>query len=490
MSVSVEALLQAAAANTAAGEFQAAGDQLRSVLLQHPDHAEAATRLADIEIDHGLYGNAVARLLSTLRAHPRHVPAVTALARACLLAGRPEEALIHARRAVALDRADPAPRMQLARVLLRLGQLAEARAIGAALLAAAGDSTERAGLAHGLLSEVLEADADPAALEHFRLGATLLPGDPYHHMAYGLALLRAGDYPAGWEEYEHRRLTVALRKQALALPWELNWNGQDLRGRTIVLYDEQGIGDAIQFFRYLPMVAARGPARLIHVAFEALAPVFRTAAPYVEVLDKLPFGTQLQYHCPTVSLGRVFGTRVDSVPAPVPYLFADAEHMQVWGPEIGGAPRPRIGLAWSGNPTHQNDHMRSIPAALMLELTRAMPSGAFYALQTEIRPTDAAAVSACPALHTIGGRFRNFADTAAVIHELDLVITVDTAVAHLAGAMGKPVWVLLPRVADWRWLEHRDTSPWYPTARLFRADRDGWPPVIQRVAAALQSFAG
>ena len=373
-------------------------------------------------------------------------------------AGRPEEALIHARKAVALDPADPAPRMQLARVVLRLGQFAEARAIGDALLAAAGDDAGQSGLAHGLLSEVLEADGDPAALEHFRLGAMLLPGDPYHHMAYGLALLRAGHYAEGWDEYEHRRLTVALRKQALALPWELRWTGQDLHGRTLVLSDEQGIGDAIQFFRYLPMVAARGPARLIHVAFQALAPLFRTAAPYAEVLEKLPFGTQLHYHSPTVSLAGVFGTRVESVPAPIPYLFADTERMRAWGPEVGDAPRPRIGLAWSGNSTHQNDHVRSIPAALMLELTKAAAGGTFYALQTEVRASDAAAVAACPALVPIGARFKDFADTAAVIHELDLVIAVDTAVAHLAGAMGKPVWVLLPRVGDWRWLEDRESA--------------------------------
>jgi len=475
-----------AAAHCTAGDYRDAADLLHRVLRHDPMHAAAATQLADIEIERGQCGNAVARLLGVLRGKPRFAPALGALARACLATDLLDDALVHAREACALAPADPGYRLQVARVLLRQGALEAARSAVVPLLETGDGSAEFAGSAHGLLAEILEADGDPAALGHFQAAARLLPGDAAHRMSLGIALLRAGRFAEGWNEYAWRHLTPHLRRQALALPDDLRWNGQALRGRTIVLTDEQGIGDAIQFFRYVPMVAARAPARLIHVAFPALAPLFRMAAPVAEVLDALPFGTDLHYHSTTMGLAQVFNTQLATIPGSVPYLLPDPGRVDDWARRLAGDARPRIGLAWSGNPAHQNDRQRSIPAELLLRLT-GLP-GSFVSLQRDVRPADSEALRACAALRGIGTELTDFAETAAAIANLDLVISVDTAVAHLAGAMGKPVWVLLPRVADWRWLEHRADSPWYPTARLFRAASDGWGPVVARVAAALRGF--
>jgi Flp pilus assembly protein TadD len=474
-----------AAAHCAVGDFRDAAALLARVLQADPMHAAAATQLAEIETDHGQYGNAVARLLGVLRARPRHAAALAALSRACLMTDRLDQALQHARDACAWAPADPLYRLQLARVSMRLGESGSARAMLQPLIGP-DVPPELAGLAHGLLGEMLEAEGDPAALPHFQAAVQARPADAMHHMSLGIALLRAGRFTEGWAEYAWRSRTLHLRRQALALPDELQWEGQSLRGSTIVLTDEQGIGDAIQFFRYVALVAARGPARLIHVAFPALASLFRMSAPSAEVVEALPFGTNLHYHSTTMGLARVFRTQPDTIPATVPYVLPDPARVAAWAVRLDGAARPRIGLVWSGNPKHQNDAQRSIPAALMLRLIN---QGASYVgLQPELRPADAAAVSACPRLLDHHGLLTDFGETAALIAGLDLVIAVDTAVAHLAGAMGKPVWVLLPRVADWRWMQDRADSPWYPTARLFRAGLDGWEPVISRVAAALERF--
>jgi hypothetical protein len=264
------------------------------------------------------------------------------------------------------------------------------------------------------------------------------------------------------------------------------WSGEDIGGRRLLLHAEQGFGDTIQFARYAPLAAARG-ADITLAVQPPLVPLL-TGLPGVAVIadrDPLP---PFDRHCALLSLPRVFATTLDTIPGGVPYIAAPADRVAAWTPRL---PRDgvRIGLAWSGHPANTKDHERSIPFAQLAPLL-AVTGTRFVSLQKDVRAADADAFQQCSILD-LGPDLRDFADTAAVIARLDLVITVDTAVAHLAGAMGKPVWVLLPRTPDFRWLIDRDTSPWYPSARLFRkAGADGWGAVIARVAAALATRTG
>lgn len=187
-----------------------------------------------------------------------------------------------------------------------------------------------------------------------------------------------------------------------------------------------------------------------------------------------------------MSLPVAFGRTLKTIPATIPYLRADPERVARWTPRLAGRAGVRVGLVWSGNPAHQNDRRRSISAGLFLDVA-TVPEIAFYSLQHDVRDSDRAALEASGSVMHIGEAVSDFADAAAIIDQLDLVITVDTAIAHLAGALGKPVWILLPFVSAWRWLISRDDSPWYPAARLFRQQAPGeWQSVIERVKALLR----
>jgi hypothetical protein len=250
--------------------------------------------------------------------------------------------------------------------------------------------------------------------------------------------------------------------------------------------DDQGYGDAVHFFRYLHQVHELGPNRIFHRTFPLLAPLLARSAPFAQIVTHLPPDVEIDYYALTTSLPRIFGTRLETIPAQMPYLSPPSRRRsQTWLPPT--LPLRRIGLVWSGDPRHLRDHVRSIPASLFLTVTEGLDA-AFFSLQVNMREADRPALEAYSGIHRIGEALEDYSDTAAVIDQLDLVISVDTSVAHLAGAMAKPVWILLPLSSEWRWFIGREDSPWYPTARLFRADRRGWPPLVTKVKAALKKF--
>jgi hypothetical protein len=254
-----------------------------------------------------------------------------------------------------------------------------------------------------------------------------------------------------------------------------------LSGKTILLYAEQGVGDCLQFARYAPLVARRGARVLLAVHRELKALLSNLADAVFAEGEPLP---PFDLRCPLLSLPLAFGTTLATIPDNVPYVHADAEQVARWQTRLGPSGSLRVGLAWSGNPAHKNDYRRSL-AFDCLAPVLALPDVQFVSLQKKVRPADAERLRRSP-LIDLAAELNDFADTAAVVASLDLVIAVDTAVAHLAGAMGKPTWVLLPFSPDWRWLLDRDNSPWYPTARLFRQPRIGdWASVIARVAEEL-----
>lgn len=299
------------------------------------------------------------------------------------------------------------------------------------------------------------------------------------HRLFAQLLLAHGRLREGWEHFEFRWMLEPLLATRLG-PVRPPWVGQDLRGKTILLRLEQGFGDVIQFVRYAQHVKALGAT--------VLMPDFSNLAKSVVGVDRViqpeerppPF----DYYVNLLSLPRVFGTDLDSIPGDVRYILPDPARVQKWQSRLAVTAGLKVGLVWAGNAAYSRDDQRSISIE-MLEPLLAVKGVHFVLLQKGNRGPEAARLA--PRATNLGPELDDFADTAAVIEQLDLVIAVDTAVAHLAGALGRPVWVLLPIVSDWRWMHDRDDSPWYPTMRLFRQDRDGgWANVINRLVRELE----
>jgi tetratricopeptide (TPR) repeat protein len=308
----------------------------------------------------------------------------------------------------------------------------------------------------------------------------------------GLLHLLHGDFAAGWHNYEYRWQTKMLRnaRRDFSQP---QWLGQPIDGARILLYAEQGLGDTLQFMRYVPMVAARGAKIILEVPPE-LRRVVESAqfdGAQVQIVTRGSRLPDFEWQSPLMSLPFIFHTDLASIPSTTPYLQAEARLMHEFGPNLAPAANPglRVGLVWSGSPRHTRDPQRSIPLAQLCTLTE-IPGATFYSLQKGPAAKDLLDMPIDMNLIDLSTHLNDFADTAAALANLDLLITVDTAVAHLAGALGKPVWILLTRNPDWRWLLDREDSPWYPTAQLFRQSTAGdWSPVIERVHRELQKLA-
>jgi hypothetical protein len=318
------------------------------------------------------------------------------------------------------------------------------------------------------------------ALTSFSRAIALDPDQADAHMNLATLSLLLGDYERGWREYEWRWIATRTPKRDFSRPL---WDGsQSLVGKTLLVHTEQGFGDMIFSCRYIPMAAALG-AEVVVEAPKRMLPLLETLKgkyAFVATGEPLP---PFDLHCPIMSLPRAFATRPDSIPAEVSYLTADAEKRSAI---LRRFPQgPRIGLVWSGNREHIGDADRSITLS-RLEPLLALPF-AFHALQIEFRPEDTAALAAFPRLEQHCHDQNDFADAAALVDAMDLVVSVDTAIAHVAGALGKPVWILLPSLPDWRWRQGRRDCPWYPTATLFRQPARGdWDSVVAEVCACLQ----
>ena len=306
----------------------------------------------------------------------------------------------------------------------------------------------------------------------------------------GLLHLLHGDFPAGWHNYEYRWQTKMLRnaRRDFSQP---QWLGQPIDGARILLHGEQGLGDVLQFIRYVPMVAARGAKVILEVPSELRRFVENSKMPAVQIVTRGATLPDFEWQSPLMSLPLVFRTDLTCVPATIPYLQADPQRTHDFAQQIASHSSNtglRVGLVWSGSPRHTRDRQRSIPLAQLRSLTE-IPGAIFYSLQKGPAAKELLDMPIDMNLVDLSGYLNDFADTAAALANLDLLITVDTAVAHLAGALGKPVWILLTRNPDWRWLLDRDDSPWYPTARLFRQDVAGdWPSMVNRVHGELRGF--
>jgi len=303
-----------------------------------------------------------------------------------------------------------------------------------------------------------------------------------------MPLLLTGQLLAGWAHYEGRFTNPDLHMVAKHAQYPA-WRGHEsVDGKTVLLHCEQGYGDTLQFCRYASAVAVRGARVVLEVQAPLLGLVESlpgVAQLVPEGADPVALGERIDFQCPLLSLPLAFHTDLDTIPAQVPYLRANASKVRAWQARLGPAQRPRVGLAWSGSTGHKEDRKRSI---VLAQLLAHLPQGLDYvSLQKEVRPADLAALQASANIQHFADELHAFDDTAALLECLDWVVSVDTSVAHLAGALGKPVWVLLPFVPDWRWLLNRDTSPWYPQAVLYRQSAlDDWDTVLARLGGDLR----
>nr|WP_213741244.1 tetratricopeptide repeat-containing glycosyltransferase family protein [Bradyrhizobium sp. dw_411] len=304
---------------------------------------------------------------------------------------------------------------------------------------------------------------------------------------WNLALVHmlTGNFEAGWAGREARRSVpyFSISHPKTSKPM---WLGQEpVEGKTILVYADEGLGDSIQFVRYVPMLVARG-ARVILVVQKPLLPLL-SGIPGVSQCLPTSVGTlpAFDMHCPICSLPMAFGTRLDTIPSTTSYLPGpEADRLRVWEDRLGPRDSLRVGLVWSGNPDHRDDHNRSIPLQALLHLLDV--DATFVSLQKDPRPDDKAALRERPGIVDLTADLTDFGETAALVSCLDLVITVDTSVAHLAAALGRPTWILLPYTPDYRWLLDRDDSPWYPSVRLFRqTETRNYAEVIDRVRVEL-----
>ncbi len=321
-----------------------------------------------------------------------------------------------------------------------------------------------------------------AAIANFDIAVSIRPDFAEAQWSRSLALLLVGDFSNGWASYEWRWKWDAFSSPKRNFSQPLWLGAEAIKGKTLLLHSEQGLGDTIQFCRYAKYAADLGA----NVVMEVPKPLVKLlqglagVAQFVETGGVLP---AFDYHCPLLSLPLAFKTNLNTIPAPSPYLHSDGSKFDFWARKLGVRTKPRVGLVWSGGTPHKNDRNRSL--ALQSLLPYLPDTIEYISLQMEVRDADQPALQSSAIRH-FGEALEDFADTAALCDLMDLVISVDTAVTHLAGSLGKRTWVLLPHLPDWRWLLDRADSPWYPSLKLYRQERIAdWTGVLERVKADL-----
>jgi tetratricopeptide (TPR) repeat protein len=547
--VTFQQSVQVAIGHYKAGHFRQAEEICGEILRQERDHPDAVYLLGIIALDTGKFAAAVQYLRRNVTMMPRFPYGNYKLGVALARLGNHDEAIAAFRRAIQLHGDFPEALNSLSMLLRRQGKMEEALAgfqkaaeldperfeaqnnLGVAL--AESDRLEEAvaafskalrcrpdsAVTHRHLGKVMatqqrgqdaiaafkkavELKSDYAdgyndlgvalsdegrpdkAIAAFREAIRLKPDLASARLHLALTLLLTGDFVGAWPEYEWRWQAEGFKspRRPFVQP---QWKGEELAGETILLHAEQGYGDTIQFVRYAEMVAARGGNVLLE-CHRKLTPALKGVAGIKEIIPTGQALPPFDVHCPLMSLPGVFNTTPNSIPASVPYLKPDPQLLEAWDKRLETSrPGFRVGLAWAGRPVHSGDKSRSMHLSALAHLA-ALEGVRFFSLQKGPAVEQADAPPAGMEIVNLDAQLLDFADTAAAISLMDLVISVDTAVVHLAGALAKPVWVMLPFVPDWRWQLEREDSPWYPTMRLFRQPALGdWGSVIDRVAEGL-----
>ena len=460
------------------GNLQAASDYYRRALALRPDSPELHCHLARVLSQGGALQAAVELYQRALVLDPKRYDIYSDLGLVLTNLGNFDGATEAFRRSLLLNRG-------CARTIAGLGSLFERKGDLISAVDAYRDAIKLDPKLHAAYSDlgfVLYGLGELAeASDCYRRLRALQPDSAEATVNLGLIDLVQGNLAAGWTEYESRWEVGIGDDRKLT---QRRWKGEPLDGERILLFAEQGLGDTLQFVRYVPLVAARGGQVVLEVQPPLRGLLSGTDGAW-QVLSRGDTLPDFTWQCPLLSLPLAFETGLNSIPAKVPYVRADPALVEAWQQRMLGNTR-RIGLAWAGNPGHPRDRLRSMPLEQLAPLMNVAGT-TFYSLQFGAGAEQTKQLPQGANVVDFGEDLKDFGNTAAIIANLDLVISIDTSVAHLAGALAKPVWVLLNRGCDWRWFLDREDSPWYPTARLFRqSTAGGWQEVVHRVAVELR----
>lgn len=448
-----------------------------------PDHLDALNNRGSLLLELQRPAEAAAAFAQALEIEPRHLQARINRGNALSALGQGLQALAEYDAALAQSPGHPHALYNKGNALRALGRDADAIASYDRALAALPQHVN-AWMNRGLALMALNRHRE--AVESYGRALALQPDNADVNFNEALALLTLGDYPRGFAKYEWRwkRSGMDARPRFRKPPW---LGEGSIAGKAILLHAEQGLGDTIQFVRYAPLLAKAG-AKVMVEAPRELKDLLATVPGVTAVIGKGEAVPPFDLHCPLASLPLACRTELTSVPADIPYLRADEARIARWRTRIEAVPRPRIAIAWSGRAAHANDRNRSIAFA-QLDPLLTISGVHFISIQHEPRAADAERLAQDSRVVHVGGELADLSDTAAVLALCDLTICVDTSVAHLAGAMGRSLMVLLPFQPDWRWTADRDASPWYPQAKLIRQSAPGdWDSVLKQLRETLASW--
>jgi tetratricopeptide (TPR) repeat protein len=499
-----------------AGNLQESGNEYKKILRDHPRNIDALRMLGGICYQLGDFDGAIRYIKKEIEITPSNADAYHNLGIVFHSKGEFDKAISCYQKAIQLNPNFYNSYINLANILRDKGQFDEAMTFYQRAIELNPDIAEaynslgnlmkikgmfeeaincyqkalqinpvNPGILNNLGNVLYEKGCFDKALISYQNALELDPDSPYSHFHMSRVLLLTGNYKQGWKEYEWRWKTRDYVERDFSQP---RWNGSDISGKTILINTEQGLGDAIQFIRYVPLVVQRGATIIVECQKE-LVSLFQNVEGVKQVIkvgEQLP---PFDVYCPLLSLPLKFDTTLETIPAEIPYIKVNPFSIQKWKDKVqDNSSKLKVGLVWAGSPTFKRSHLKECPLKMFSPLAHNEDI-TFFSLQKGKATEQAKSSPDGMNLIDYTDEINDFSDTAAFIINLDLVISVDTAVVHLAGALGKPVWTLLPFVPDWRWMLNREDSPWYPTMRLFRQPFPGdWESVIDNVLRNLELF--
>ncbi len=466
------------------GRYDLAVESLRAALRCDPNFADAHNNLGAALSKLGKHEEAATSIRRAIKLRPNQVSSLVNLGNVLQEQGKLEDAVNSYRQALRLEPDHVDARYNLGLAVSKRGDYALAEENYRHALRV---NPRNFDALNNLGNALREQGKFSESLASYEQALAIKPDLAQARKNRGMAWLRRGDWQHGWDEYEWRWRCDDSPPHGFKQPL---WDGSAFEGRTLLLHTEQGLGDAIQFLRYVPLVKARGGTVLLQCQ-PALMKLFERAAGVDHLLPRGESLPPYDLYAPLLSLPQMLRVHDPAHAGNVPYLFADPQRVEQWREELGAIPGRKIGINWQGNPQHPKDKQRSLPLSYFQRLAE-VPAVRLLSLQKNVGSDQLRDFSEKhpDQVHDLGARLDEtggaFLDTAAVLMSLEVLITSDTAVAHLAGALGVPVWVVLPFSPDWRWMLEREDSPWYPTMRLFRQSAPGdWAGVMEQIAQQL-----